>query len=365
MDGNRKAPCDAWWDYVTGPSRLVAEVASFLHTGKSVFLSAHIPFCDTFFKRVADALRVTNNALLFDDVIDTKEDPGMCLIERFNLRADYRSHDTSAEFLKRSGALKNRLLPVVVEREGADRWLDFIRSYRSTSLREGLFLLKTDDGVSATSIKCLRVLEYYKFVSEYDSLLFAGLIADKSALNVGEKRYMSALSVSLFDKNAEAIADFIDKYKIDSCPLDVLPQGAFSDEESAYKLWNAQVQELFPLIMRETREFIDTWRTQIEETIRHIRKERDYPNSLFPQGLLNSYKEPIESPDDIELATIFFLMRNKRRNESGCETYDYLLYIPDELARERIKLLYEMRNSIAHGKFCSECDVVRLLRNGQ
>jgi len=365
MDGNRKTPGDAWWDYVTGPSRLVAEVASFLHSGKSVFLSAHIPFCDTFFKKVADALRATDNALLFDDVVDTEEDPGMYLIEKFNVRAAYRSHDSSAEFLKRSGVLKNWLLPIVVEKGVADRWIDFIRAYKSASLRDGLFLLKTDDGVSATTVKHLRVLEYYKFVSEYDSLLFAGLISDKSALSVGEKRYISALSVSLFGKNAEAIAEFIDKYRIGICPLDVLPEGAFSDEESAYKLWNAQVQELFPLIMRETRDIIETWRTQIDETFKHIRKERDYPNSLFPQGLLNSYKEPIDSPDDMELATIFFLMRNKRRNESGCETYDYLLYIPDESARDRIKLLYEMRNGIAHGKVCQECDVVRLLRKGQ
>ncbi|MDR2692914.1 MAG: hypothetical protein LBB74_01715 [Chitinispirillales bacterium] len=362
MDGNRKTPAAAWWDYVTGPSRLVAEVAALLHAGKSVFLSAHIPFCDTFFGKVAAAFRAMDNALLFDDVIDTEEDPGTHLLERFNVRVSYRSHDTSAECLKRSGVLKNRLLPVIVGRERTDSWIEFIRSYKSSTLRDGLFLLKTDDGVSATSVKQLRVPDYHKFVSEYDSLLFAGLISDESALSVGERRYVSALSVSLFGKNAEGIADFIDKYKIDRCPLDVLPQGAFSGEEWTYKLWNAQVQELFPLIMRETREFIETWRIPIDEAFKSIREERDYPNSLFSQGLLNTYKEPITSPDDLELATIIFLMRNKRRNSSGYETPEFLLYIPDESARERIKLLYEMRNSIAHGKICPENDVVRLLR---
>jgi hypothetical protein len=368
MDGSRKTPPDAaWWDHVTGPSRFVTDVASALHGGKSVFFSAHIPFRKTFFKRVADTLRVTDNALLFDidDVIDTKEDPGKYLIKRFNLGNKYRSHESFAECLKRSGMLNNRLLPIVAERECVSGWIDFIRSYMSnkpTSLRDGLFLLKTDDGVSATTVKCLRVLDYHKLVSEYDSLLFAGLITDKSVLSVDEKRYMSALSVSLFGKNAEGIADFIDKYKIDFSPLDVLPKGTFSDDESTYKIWNAQVQELFPLIMRETREFIETWRTTIDGTFKCIREERNYPGSPFYQGLLNTYKEPIDSPDDLELATIIFLMRNKRRNKSGHETPEYLLYIPDESARERIKLLYEMRNNIAHGKVCSEIDVVRLLR---
>ncbi|GBU22512.1 hypothetical protein R80B4_02421 [Fibrobacteres bacterium R8-0-B4] len=362
MDGNRKTPDAAWWDYVTGPARLVAEVASLLHTGKSVFLSAHIPFCGTFFGRVASAFRAMDNALLFDDVIDTEGDPGTHLLERFNVRVTYRSHDTSAECLKRSGVLKNRLLPVIADREKADSWVEFIRSYKSSTLRDGLFLLTTEDGVSATSVKQLRVLDYHKFVSEYDSLLFAGLISDKSALSIGERRYISALSVSLFGKNAEGIADFIDKYKIDICPFDVLPQGAFSSEESTYKLWNAQVQELFPLIMRETREIIDTWRIPIDDAFKSIREERDYPNSPFSQGLLNTYKEPIDSPDELELATIIFLMRNKRRNKNGYETPEFLLYIPSDPARERIKLLYEMRNNIAHGKVCPESDVVRLLR---
>jgi hypothetical protein len=365
MDGSRKAPDAAWWDYVTGPTRLITEVANLLHTGKSVFLSAHIPFCGTFFGKVAAAFRVMDNELLFDDVIDTEEDPGTHLLERFNVRVSYRSHDTSAECLKRSGVLKNRLLPVIADGGRADSWIEFIRSYKSSTLRDGLFLLKTEDGVSTPSVKQLRVLDYHKFVSEYDTLMFAGLISDKSTLSIGEKRYISALSVSLFGKNAEGIADFIDKYKIDICPLDVLPQGTFSGDESTYKLWNAQVQELFPLIMREAREFIDTWRIPINDAFKNIREERDYPNSLFSQGLLNTYKEPIDSPDELELATIIFLMRNRRRNKNGYETSEYLLYIPDDSARERIKLLYEMRNNIAHGKVCPEGDVVRLLRKRQ
>lgn len=367
MDGNRKTPDAAWWEYVTGPSRFVAEAASVLHRGKSVFFSARIPFCKTFFKRVADTLRVTDNALLFDidDVIDTNEDPGQYLIKRFNLSDKYRSHESPSECLKRSGKLNNRLLPVVTDRDGVSGWIDFIRSYMSnkpTSLREGLFLLKTDDGVSATNIKCLRVLDYHKFVSEYDALLFAGLIPDKSALSVNENRYMSALSVSLFGKNAEGIADFIDKYKIDSPPLEALPEGTFSDDELTYKIWSAQVQELFPLIMRETHEFIKTWRVPIDEAFENIREERDYPGSPFYQGLLNTGKEPIDSPDALELATIMYLMRTKRRNKSGHETHEFLLYIPDESARERIRLLYDTRNIIAHGKVCSEGDVVRLLQ---
>jgi hypothetical protein len=367
MDEGRKTPDAAWWDHVTGPSRFIAEAASMLQSGKSVFFGAHIPFRKTFFKRVVDTLRVPDSPLFsdIDDVIDTQEDPGKYLIKRFNLNNKYRSHESPAECLKRSGALNNRLLLVVTDKEGVSGWIDFIRSYMSnkpTSLRDGLFLLKTDDGVSTVSVKCLRVLDYHKFVSEYDSLLFAALISDKSALSVDEKRYMSALSVSLFGKNAEGIAEFIDKYKIDFPPLDALPEGTFLGEELTYKLWNAQVQELFPLIMRETREFIKTWCVPIDAAFKNIQEERDYPGSPFYQGLLNTYKEPIDSPDDLELSTIMFLMRNKRRNKSGHETPEFLLYIPDESARERIKLLYEMRNNIAHGKVCSEIDVVRLLR---
>jgi len=361
MEQNRKTPDATWWDHITGPSQLVNEVANILYNGKSVFLSAQVPFYATFFERVVDALRKMDNKLMHENVIDTEEDPGMNLIERFNLRAKYRPYENAdAECLRKSGKLNDTLLSVVAERDKAKKWVDFTRTYKSVSLRQGLFLIKTDDGVPAASTKYLKALDsdgYNKFVSEYDTLLFAGLISDKSAQSVGEKRYISALSVSLFGQDAEAIAEFIDKYKIDISPFDVLPEGRFQDEESTYKLWNAQIQELFPLIMRETREFVDKWRKKIDDAFERIREERDYPNGLFPQGLLNASKEPIDSPDDLELAQIFFLMRNRRRS-----TGEFFLYLPDESARERIKLLYEMRNNIAHGKVCNESDVVRLLR---
>jgi hypothetical protein len=43
------------------------------------------------------------------------------------------------------------------------------------------------------------------------------------------------------------------------------------------------------------------------------------------------------------------------------ELGDYMLYIPDENARIRVELLYDMRNRLAHGKVCPVEDVVRLL----
>lgn len=364
-----KAPDAIWWEFVTGPSRLVAETALHLSEGKSVCVRAAdgIPFRGTFFQSVADALRATDNSLLFDEAIEADVDPGAYLSESFGIQANYRPHIPYADFLKSSGVLKNRLIPVVASGDMADRWVRFIRSLKSASLSDGLFLLESGQELPASAFaasasKTICVLDYAGFITEYDALVFAGMIAEDDGQSVAAKRYIAALAVSLHGKNAENTADFIAGYSIGQNPAVILPDIEFQDEELAYRLWNAQVQELFPLVTRKTHEFIKAWREQIDDAFAYIQESRGYQNSLFPLGLTDSHGEPVNSPEEMELAVISYLARKRRRDSAGNETAEYVLYISDDGARERLKLLYEARNNLAHGKACPTPDIERLLR---
>ena len=311
-----------------------------------------MPWQDFFFRRVTDAVRERETSILFEHVDSTSEDPGRYLVNHFHLDAAFRPTKKTVDFLRERRVLANRVVCVTVEADYAQNWITFIKAYRSSSPQDGLFLLITQAAPPAGTVKNVRFWEYDSFVSDYDALVFAGLLTD-NALSVEQKRYVSTMAVSLLGADARGIANFLGDYRFD---IDD-PERFFTylDTGLSRRVWTAQVQTLFPLIMRECRAFIDIWRARVEDALA-------YASQAFSEGLLDSNHEPVESPDELELAALLFLMKNRRRDMDGNETEDYILYVPDEDARIRLRLLYNMRNQIAHGKVCPVEDVVRLLQ---
>jgi len=351
---NGNPPGVIWWSYVSGPSRLVSETANCLRAGKSVCLCAtdSLPFREVFFLRVADALRESESNLLYGEVVETSEDPGKYLISCYKLDAGYRKTETPSSYLRKCRVLENRLLPVVAKGGAARSWMEFINAYKSTSAREGLFLLEIDGNPPKAPSKHLKVLDYRNFVTEYDSLLYAGLISNNS--NITESRYITAVAESIFGGNAEGIAGFVGNYDITQSLADALPENTYSE----YKLWNAQVQELFPIIVRRTHDLVKAWRLRIDEALAYTELRR----KPFEKGLLNSHGDVVNTPDELEIGQLLKLMTTRRRDSCDNETAEYVLSIPDDEVREKVRLLWNMRNTIAHVKICTASDVVRLLR---
>jgi len=358
----QKSSSAIWWDHVTGPSHLVETTAKVLLEGKSICLITQggLQFRSTFFNRIANALRKDNNSLLLENATENTDNPEDYLIEHFRLDANYRPHMLKTDFLRNNHTLTNRLLPIVTKNgDNVRDWLDFIKSYKSNSLKDGLFLLEISEAPpTPVSQKYLEILKYDNFITEYDSLLFAGLINDNTKLNHVEKRYITAMAVSFFGTNVECIDDFIRRYKIDQNPFDAIPEKFLTDKDyfADKRLWNAQIQELFPLIMHKTHDFIKTWRENIDEAFEFIRNSYN----LFPNGLVNGYDKPINSPDELELATICFLMKKRRAENSG----KFVIEVQNQDNEyKKLDFLRKMRNNIAHGKICQPKDVVELLKS--
>jgi hypothetical protein len=335
-----------------------------LQSGTSVciYLNNNLPFRDAFLQQVANKIRETEHSLLLDNMILAEGDPGISLIDRFGLNSEYRASIKPADFLIKRRVMKNRLIPIALRCENSDVWLEFIDSCHTGLLSDGLFILEIDSDSHTREFKNLKVLRYSEFVTEYDSLLFAGLIAEDDLPNIDAKRYLAAVATSLFDTDAEKINEFIIQFKFEYDSLDYLSEDTFTADELRKRLWKAQVQELFPLIVRETHEIIKRWKSKFEEAFEYIKESKSYTNSLFPDGILrNSYNDPVSFPEEMEIATIYYLMKNRRKDKSGYDTNDYILFIPDEKARERVELLRTMRNDIAHCNVCLVEDVIRLL----
>jgi hypothetical protein len=362
-----------WWDHVTGPSRLVKRTAEVLLKGQSVCLIAQggIRFRSTFLSRVANALRKEykySSLLLPAYVIENVDNPEDYLIEKFGLEAEYRPPKLKTDFLREKQRLKDNLTPVVIKNHSEiSCWFKFIKSYKSNSPDTGLFLLEMQVGneTEKSSSKYLQILNYGDFITEYDSLLFAGLITnDTECCCIEEKQYLAAMAVSFFGTNVEGIDRFVHEYKIEQSPFDAIQENYFTDKDSANKrLWKAQLKELFPLIMSWTHDFIGTWRKNIEDALKYITESRSYPNALFPNGL-SAYGDKIISPDEMELATLYSLMCKKRVNRDGNVDVisKYVLDVPDHKDRcKQVEFLRNMRNKIAHGDICQPDEIKKLL----
>lgn len=104
------------------------------------------------------------------------------------------------------------------------------------------------------------------------------------------------------------------------------------------RVWEAQVEVLFAVIERKRIGII----TQIADDLCACLKEHDVVQN----------HEVIDSPMDVELGTLVYLMA------SGWLVVGYDL-------KSRIHLLRRIRNDIAHGSMCSDDDVQSLLNVSQ
>jgi hypothetical protein len=355
---SEKKPELIWWEQASGPSLFLREAAETLRSGKHLCLlnPDPLPWREFFFERLKEAVRESDNALLFEELDGAAEDPGGLLVGHFDTDAYYRPTKTYSEFLSQSKILADRIICVTAETAGsAQRWLDFLKEYRPLSRRSGLMLIEVCDMPLHSAPQHLRTLSYRDFVSEYDTQVFAGLFMPDHQMSIEQKKYLAAITTSLLGIDAPGAAKFVRSFRYDRDNPELFEgMAALSDADRARRVWNAQVQTLFPLIMREFREFIDKWRGKIDDAFTYADKTLHY-------GLLDSNRERITSTDEIEIATIRYLMRTRRRHSDNGGSGDYILYIPDENARARIELLYDMRNRLAHGKVCSIDDVVSLL----
>jgi hypothetical protein len=352
------SPDALWWDTISGPSRFVREITAAMSEGSHVCLLTDgcLPWKAAFLSRIRYALLETEQDLRFIDDFerDGGDTPGEALVKYFRLETFYRASKTHADFLNERRALENCVVCAAAQEQEVPAWIKLMKAYGSLSVRDGVLLLDARSARAPAGAKNVRIMEYGSYVTEYDALMFAGLLTD-DAMKDEYKRYSAAVTVSLFGTDVERTSQLAKSGgRVAQDPLERLRpllDGGCSEDELARRLWRAQAQTLFPLIMQETQRFIESWRPQIEEAF-------EYASKHLPFGVQGTNGEALTSPDEMELANIKYLNRRRRNIADGG---GYMLYIPDDIARERLELLYYMRNQIAHGKVCGYEYVAKLI----
>ena len=112
-----------------------------------------------------------------------------------------------------------------------------------------------------------------------------------------------------------------------------------------HRIWEAQVQVLFPIIELERVTILCAWRKFIQ--------------NILDTKPIQQYGVTLKDAIDVELGTLCYMMAQRTNDGS------YLLYIPDENVRQRIHFLHTCRNLLAHASPCSPAQVTELLNNNK
>lgn len=372
-----------WWKSITGPRNLTIAVARALHDKSNVCLIVpdDLPWRDemrgcieTELHQLADMDGFYVEFIDVEDECAETDDVGRYLLERYALPSvatGYRGRERLQKYMLDNKVLSNRVLWIKgmnVEQE--KRWLQFCREYVPGTESDGRFVLEVRWSGKDASARTLSIITYSEMINSHDLSLFNSIFLnrEKNSYSPIWQQYIAVLCALLCNTDAETskalmtTCDFLheepicgmrtiaedDRYhrrgeKNGAHVLSMVRQDKISGIETI--IWQAQLQVLFPLLEIERVSFVNCYHPQIEEAL----KEEYYDNRTGQPRIVYQFGEPINSPEDAELGTLFRMMRLKRDSDLS----QYLLYIPNESSRSRIELLHDIRNALAHRKCCS------------
>ena len=363
-----------WWSKITGPREIVASIIGALRSKKAaiVVIPHDLPWRHELRRAVRNSLEsISGLEELIPDAIDIEdegaggEEPGRFLLDKYALRGDranYRAggKESVQKYMLRKGVMRNRFVWVKgFGSNSSQQWIQFCGEWAIKDASEGLLVVESCEEPQIGRNNHLEVIRYNDVVSEYDAQLFNSLVlGDESAgrLNVAWKKYAAAVTSHLCGTDAEIAQEFIftHNFKKDD-PVDTIAALADSSvftrrgngdhvlalfrsgdlQALRQRVWAGQIEILFPIIEKQRLVIVDKYREQLD---------REVEKGLF------QFDNPVETANDIEVGTLVYLCASRRINVQDRETYD------------RIHLLRDCRNLLAHRETCSIEQVSALLR---
>ena len=370
-----------WWKNITGPHMVVTKVSEALLDNHMVVLSvpSDLPWRHAMRGAIQTAFRdrLDISDIVVDpiDVVDDNPDniaPGRFILSRFasiTISRGYREKSKLSiqDYITAKNVIKNRIVWVKgLKGVVANQWIEFCRGFNHRQAQDGLFVLEIQEKKRQSDLRPLKLIDFGDYVSNYDVQLFSSLVLDdQNKYSDVWRKYIASVVASICDTDAEVSTtmletiDFqkqsaIDGIKMIASSSEYIRRGTEGNskhvlwycrnnqnDELERRLWNAQVQVLFPIIEMERVSLIDKWRDIIQDAL-------DNNN-------ITQYNETLKDAIDVEWGSLCYMM--KHRTDSG----SYMLYIPDENERDWISFLHDCRNQLAHASICTVDQVVRIL----
>ncbi|MDW5299564.1 MAG: hypothetical protein SA378_05435 [Sedimentibacter sp.] len=341
---------EIWWEHITGPKHFTDEIMKNIDNELCTMLCVPDNLPWEYELRDVIIRNNINNGKWFeiiDDSMDCCQDAGNYLLQNFaeeNIKSSYAyyCHNTTIEkYLKDKKVLCNKILWIKNTTSASlSKWLTFFRKYKSNNKDEGIFILETTEEFNRTAT--IDVLKYSDFVTIYDAHLFSSIIASESSNEQLVHQYITYLADSLCGMDVELIVEFInntDFYK-DDIANSFRKYSNITDMELLYKIWKAQIQIAFPLVEVARVNFASKYEELIKDCLPVMQ-----------------FGEIIQNPYEVELGTIIYMLSNK------CEEYGENRLLISRQDYEDIHFLHDVRNKLAHIKYCRSDEIYKLLLN--
>ena len=344
---------EIWWQTIPNAVRLYTELGQNLCGGTHVVMKhpAHLPWKETFWEKFEGYIHEhdSNRSLkrvAASDIGGEKDSLGEYLLKRCckeELRCQFRPGIGYAKFLatrcERSTLKDTYLVIDGAKAEQIKNWLPFLSEYTSLLPDAGsgcACLILTEDSLEALPCKGIRQLEYDKFITEYDSLVFDLIASGEQQVGSNPLRqYLGELVIAVTGTDVELGAACISAGEaFMSSPRKVLKKlaetGSYSNgnpfppppekEELQNRIWVTQLKLLMPKIELFRKSFLEHHKEEIQ-------KHLPCKNSL--QEWVNEYQQ-------VELGLLWFFYTQKYFN------------IASSREEQNLKLYREARNSLAH-----------------
>lgn len=353
-----------WWETLAGPSRLCHEICEGLLENKHILIEdAHqIPwkpelrddYCNP---RITGAYANADIVLLNDkDIATDGSSIGQYLLNKCtcvsaNVKSSYRasSGKTIEQFLIEKRALTNKVYWVKdIHFKRMGEWISFLTKFNGEGIHDGLFVLEhSAHHVNHLPPNVKQVL-FCELVHSYDYYTFCCQLTLRfsDVTSFIYHKYSSTLLYNLCEMNTKTMIGILENCihtLINKEPKDFLPffHNQIIDEPLIIsRIWKTQIQELFPILENGRIEFIERYKSELMNA---------WNNPSCSSIRENRNGEQREGIYDLEIADLRYLIKSRK------------IHVPSKNDRNKIELIYNSRNKLAHHSLCSPEEVSIIL----
>lgn len=370
-----------WWNNIAGPVSLRDAIVDTIVSRKNVVLQIleNTPWRTQLRYSVEEEAKTNDYEFVFIDYSDDVS-VGESLLKHVIKR--YAPTQVSGMF--REGIMKpylfirdekiihNKVVWVKGVPEGAiDDLLSEIALYASAtqnSKDSGVFVIEIRHPIQRTrGIRNTEILKYERYISTYDTLLFAYLISAQTSLtNRYLKEYQAHLSSELFGYDSELCFEFLQIFQVENeNPLDVLKNLCERYRDTQRGTYEERISIQHPFyLLRENKEsnlLRRIWISQVQVFFPYIEQRRiglievnqDSIQSCLPRQ--DVFGNMVCDPQDVELGLLVHMTCGKLND-------DEKRFVTDSETRSMIKLLHSIRNKLAHLDICDTSEILKLFQ---
>jgi hypothetical protein len=299
------------------------------------------------------------------DVLDKNKQnlaPGSFLLDMLGDDTYRRnSRHTIQQHILNNSLMQGKLLWIKgISETNVDQWLEFCNGFKIDQRKRGMIIVEIPFDKDLSQYENLEAIRYESFIRDYSVHLFIGYVLDDKGYDERWRNYVSMLISTLCKKDVEIACRLALDYDFKVVRIEEALRKIAADERFARRgcsedhilnlvrnnknekierlIWTAQMQTLFPMMEIERIKWVEQYFAEIDSVI----KKRGIT--------VVGEKNKIANPYEAELKHLYELYK-----------YGYLDQRRVDKKENRLKLMYDCRNDLAHLHVCTHEKVFALL----